>query len=116
MSYLPLDPILVFLLFLATGAGMAIAPLILSKLLRPNNPSKEKLMPYECGEIPVGEAKLGFEYYAYAALFLIFEIGTVFLFFFVFGKASIIFMYPFLGILLVALYYFMKEKDNISLE
>lgn len=114
MGYHPLDPVITFALFFVTGLGMAVLPLIISRLLRPSKPSREKLMPYECGELPVGEAKLTFEYYAYAALFLIFEIATVFLFLFVFGGGAMVFMYPFLLVLLAALFYFIKEKRWIE--
>ena len=113
MGYETLNPFIALIVFAIVGAGMAIAPLILSRLLRPSKPSKEKLMAYECGEIPIGEAKLTFEYYAYAALFLIFEIATVFLFLFVFSP-SIIYMYPFMAVLLVCLFYFIKEKKWVE--
>ncbi len=114
MAYESLNPIIVIAVFSVVGLVMAIAPLVISRLLRTQKPSKEKLMAYECGELPIGEAKLTFEYYAYAALFLIFEIAAVFLFFFVLGP-SLFYMYPFLAVLLVALFFFIKEKKWVEI-
>ena len=44
-------------LFIAVVAVMIPLPLILAKLVRPNNPGKEKLMPYECGIDPVDDSR-----------------------------------------------------------
>ena len=42
-------------IFIAVVAVMIPLPLILAKLVRPDNPGKEKLMPYECGIDPLGQ-------------------------------------------------------------
>nr|MDO8098424.1 NADH-quinone oxidoreductase subunit A [Candidatus Njordarchaeota archaeon] len=55
----------------------------LSYILRPHNPQSEtKLSPYECGQIPVGEARLEFpySYYLYAIVFTVVDVLSSFLF------------------------------------
>lgn len=65
--------VLVFLLF---GAGFILVNLLAGSLLRPSNPTPEKLTTYECGEEPVGGAWVRFNhrYYIVALVFLIFEV------------------------------------------
>ena len=72
----------VVLLFLAVGTGMIVVPMIALTLVRPHKPSVAKLMPYECGMEPVGDAQVCFDmrFYTDALVFLIFEVETVFLF------------------------------------
>jgi NADH-quinone oxidoreductase subunit A len=70
------------LIFLLVGAGFVIFNLLLGRLIRPNNPTPEKLIPYECGEEPVGPAWVQFNmrFYIIALCFLIFDVEIVFLF------------------------------------
>ena len=42
------------LMLLAAGAILVAAATTVSGLVAPHNPTREKLMPYECGENPVG--------------------------------------------------------------
>jgi NADH-quinone oxidoreductase subunit A len=58
------------------GVGMILAPLLFARLLRPNLPHPEKLMPYECGEPVFGSARVQFDlrFYVVALVFLIFDI------------------------------------------
>ena len=50
---------ILLLLTLGLATTMVIVPGIVSKLLRLNKPSVEKLEPYECGMQPVGGARGG---------------------------------------------------------
>jgi NADH-quinone oxidoreductase subunit A len=63
------------LLFLAAMVG-------LQKLLAPNNPFARKLMPYECGEPPTGNAWINFNlrFYLIALVFVIFEVEVAFIY------------------------------------
>lgn len=65
-------------------ASFLVAGLLLglSALLRPSNPTPEKLMPYESGVDPVGDgwAQSQVRYYVYALLFVIFDVEAVFIF------------------------------------
>ena len=65
-------------------AAFLIASLLLglSALLRPNRPTREKLMAYESGVDPVGEgwSQSQIRYYVFALLFVIFDVEAVFIF------------------------------------
>ncbi len=110
LSYLPI------LLLMLLAAGFALATLLLSSVLGPRRPSKDKLSPYECGIDPVGSARERFsvKFYLVAMLFIIFDIEIVFLYPWavilnslkLFGLVEMIF---FLGILLVGLLYVWKK-------
>jgi NADH-quinone oxidoreductase subunit A len=69
------------LVFLGGGIFLVGAALIVSRILRPSNPTREKTSTYECGEVPIGEAWVQFNvrYYLYALLFVIFDVEAVFL-------------------------------------
>ena len=56
--------------------------LLAAKLVRPDNPSKTKLMPYECGIDPVDSSRGRYtvRYYIVAILFVVFDVETIFLF------------------------------------
>ena len=72
-------PIFIFALvaFLVAAGTVAICTLI-----RPRNPSKTKLMPYECGITPFDNARGRYtvRFYIIAILFVIFDVETIFLF------------------------------------
>jgi NADH-quinone oxidoreductase subunit A len=65
-------------------AAFLIASLLLgvSALLRPNKPTREKLLTYESGVDPVGEgwSQSQVRYYVFALLFVIFDVEAVFIF------------------------------------
>jgi NADH-quinone oxidoreductase subunit A len=63
------------LVFMASMIG-------LQKLLAPYNPFPRKLMPYECGEPPTGNAWINFNvrFYLIALVFVIFEVEVAFIY------------------------------------
>src|SRR2546426_3219718 len=69
------------LLILVIAIGMAAAIIILSRLAAKQRPTREKLMPYECGVEPVGTARerQSVKFYLVAMVFLLFDIEAVFL-------------------------------------
>jgi NADH-quinone oxidoreductase subunit A len=69
------------LLILIIALGMAAVIIILSKLAAKSRPTREKLMPYECGVEPVGTARerQSVKFYLVAMAFLLFDIEAVFL-------------------------------------
>lgn len=78
--YIELLPVMFYgiVIFLLT-----LLMFVLSYLLRPHNPqSEEKLSPYECGQIPIGEARATFpySYYLYAIVFAVVDVLSAFLF------------------------------------
>ena len=73
-------PIIIFIVLAVALIGL---PLVLQYLLSPrNNKGGEKLISYECGEIPEGSAwvKFNIRFYVIALIFLIFDVEIVFLF------------------------------------
>lgn len=76
-------PYLSILIMIAFASFLSVAVFFMSSLLRPKNPYKEKLKPWECGLEPVGEANKGHfrvHFFIIAILFVIFDVETLFLF------------------------------------
>ena len=76
-DYLPI------IIFTALSVALIGLPLVLQHLLSPrNNKGGDKLISYECGEIPEGSAwvKFNVRFYVIALVFLIFDVEIVFLF------------------------------------
>ena len=69
-------------LFMAILGALLPLTLLLAKLVRPENPSKAKLMPYECGIDPVegSRGRYTVRFYIVAILFVVFDVETIFLF------------------------------------
>ncbi|MBZ5645905.1 MAG: NADH-quinone oxidoreductase subunit A [Acidobacteriia bacterium] len=69
-------------IFAAVVAVLIPVTLMVAKLVRPQNPGRIKLMPYECGVDPIGDSRQRYtvRFYIVAILFVIFDIETVFLF------------------------------------
>jgi NADH-quinone oxidoreductase subunit A len=96
---------------------MVGAPTFISRFLRVNRPTKEKLSVYECGVNPIGEARVRFsiKFYLIAMLFILFDIDLVFLYPWAavhrwlgwFGLAE---MAVFIGILMVGFVYIWKRR------
>lgn len=70
------------LVFLAVGAGMGIALLLVGGILGPRNPSEEKNSAYECGFEAFDDSHMQFDvrFYLIAILFIIFDLEIAFLF------------------------------------
>ena len=64
------------LVFLGVGALFLCVNLLISSLIRPSKYSQEKLIPYECGENPVGSPwiKFNIRFYVFALIFIIFDV------------------------------------------
>jgi NADH-quinone oxidoreductase subunit A len=71
-------------IFLFAGVVAVLIPftLLIAKLVRPDNPGKTKLMPYECGVDPIGDSRQRYtvRFYIVAILFVVFDVETIFLF------------------------------------
>ena len=109
-------PVIVFVLI---GVALLVAPLVLQYLLSPrHNKSGEKLVSYECGEVPEGSAwvKFNVRFYIIALIFIIFDVEVVFLFpwavvFKDIGLLALIEVMVFLGILIVGFAYVWMKGD-----
>ncbi|MGO8685266.1 MAG: NADH-quinone oxidoreductase subunit A [Thermoleophilia bacterium] len=98
--------------FVASGGLLVVLILLTSKLINPDNPTKTKLSPYECGIEPVGDSWHPFavRYYVFALLFLVFDVESIYLFpwtitFRSLGGSGFIEMMTFIAILVVGLVY-----------
>jgi NADH-quinone oxidoreductase subunit A len=74
--YLPL------LLHFVVAGALAGAIVLLSSIFGYRRPSRAKSSPYECGMVPVGDARGRFsvKFYLVAMLFIIFDVEAVFLY------------------------------------
>ena len=70
------------LLFSATAILFVFGSLLAGRFLRPNAPTREKSMIYECGEKPIGQAWFNFNprFYLIALVFVIFEVEIAFMY------------------------------------
>ena len=68
--------------FAAFGLLLVAATLGITYLVRPSNPTKEKVTTYECGVDPVGEGwnHTFVRYYIFGLLFVLFDVEAVFIF------------------------------------
>ncbi len=75
-SYLTLGILLI------VAIGLVAVMLGISRLLRPNNPTKQKLINYESGVDPVsgGWSQSQIRYYMFALLFVFFDVEAAFIF------------------------------------
>ena len=103
-------------LFIAIVAVAIPIPLLLAKLVRPENPGKTKLMPYECGIDPVDSARGRYtiRFYIVAILFVVFDVETIFLFpwavqFRALGLFGLVEMLVFLAILIAGYVWVWKK-------
>jgi NADH-quinone oxidoreductase subunit A len=69
-------------LFLMIAIGFAVVALLVGRLVNPQRRHRMKLEPYECGIVPLTDARdrYSIRYYLIAMLFVIFDVETVFLF------------------------------------
>ena len=107
-------------LFVAVVGALIPITLVLAKLVRPDNPSRAKLSPYECGIDPVDRARGRYtvRYYIIAILFVVFDVETIFLFpwavkFKALGVFGLMEMLVFLGILVVG-YIWIWQKGALE--
>lgn len=115
-SYIPHEylPILVIMIIsFAFGSGA----LFIGNLFRLRRPYKEKLMPYESGNPPIGEPRYRFNirFYIIAMLFVIFDVEAVFLYpwaivYKKIGLYALIEMMLFIFILLIGYVYAWKKE------
>ena len=103
-------------IFIAVALAIPVVTLIIAKAVRPDDPTKTKLMPYECGIDPEGSARGRYtvRFYIVAILFVVFDVETIFLFpwavqFKALGFFGFIEMMVFLAILVVGYIWIWKK-------
>lgn len=106
------------LIFLFVGFFFVAISVFLSRLLHSKSHAKDKFIPYECGEEPVGDTRIKFNtrFYIIALIFLIFEIEIVLLLpwgvvFKDLGGLAFVEMLIFAVILLIGLIYVWAKGD-----
>jgi NADH-quinone oxidoreductase subunit A len=101
-------------LLLALGVVFFVAALSANRLLRPQRPTPQKVLGYECGldSEGAGWAQSSIRYYVYAFLYVVFAVDAVFLFPWAtvfaapgFGAVTLGEMFVFLGFLAVGILY-----------
>lgn len=82
MSTLNLDVYMPVVILIILALLVAGGSLLLSKVIRPSNPTDLKLTAYECGEAPVGSAWSNFNvrFYVIALIFIIFDVESALMF------------------------------------
>ncbi len=87
---------------LVAGTLLMGVALVAASLLRPKKPSRAKLETYECGIQTVGNAWVQFrvQYYIFALIFVLFDVGGVFLFPFAVAYNAL----PLYAVMIVALF------------
>ena len=80
LGYLPIF-IFIIAIFLL-GAGMLIASQVFGRLAGRYYPTEEKNSTYECGMLPIKDARQRFDirFYLVAMLFIVFDIEVVFMY------------------------------------
>lgn len=94
---------------------LAILLMVLSRVLGPYRPNKNKLNPYESGMDPVGDAadRYSIAFYLVAMEFIVFDLEVVFVYpwavnFLNYGVGTIVAMVVFILILFIGLLYTVK--------
>ncbi|OEF99827.1 NADH:ubiquinone oxidoreductase subunit A [Vulcanibacillus modesticaldus] len=83
MDYIYSNSYLSITIFILLGIMLPVAAIeMVSPLISPKKPSKEKSVTYESGILPTGDARVQFNvrYYLFALLFVVFDVETVFLY------------------------------------
>lgn len=115
-----------FIIFAVAAIALVAVVLILSALLRPHvHQSETKLSPYECGEEPIGEARMNFpySYYVYTIIFAVIDVLAALLFMFAiafhapdgFSVSLVIQAFILVGILIAGLVYGLSKVSEVML-
>jgi NADH-quinone oxidoreductase subunit A len=109
--------------FLGVALGFVWALFFASRLVQPRVAEGDKSLVYECGELPVGSARIqfNFRFYIMALIFLIFDVEIAFVFpvTAIFrkwvesgqGLLAFVEIFLFVGILFIGLVYLWRKGD-----
>ncbi len=115
---MPADTYLPLIVFFFVGLIVVAMFYVPALLMGPKNENDIKLMPFECGNDPVGEPTVPFNprFYQVAILFLVFDVEIAFLYPWLLiyhAKPSVgglVIMGLFLTVLMVALIYVVRKR------
>jgi len=111
------------IIFAIVGLGLPIITILMSLFLRPRRSLREpqESVPYESGSVPIGSNRaVGFGYYQYALLFLLFDIAAFFLILAsliapILSAAAFIAIFVFIIFLSLAILYALKSKEYLEI-
>src|SRR3989337_1580938 len=110
---------LAVIIFIVVGLALPIGTIAMSLFLRPRKSAREpqESVPYESGSVPIGSNRaVGFGYYQYALLFLLFDIAAFFLILAsliapILSAAAFIAIFIFIIFLSLAILYALRSKE-----
>ena len=114
VSYIPLAALGVL--------ALGFAPLAwwMSRFLRPKKPSQWQDDTYECGSEPIGVARVQFrfQYYAFALIFVVFDLVATFLMIWAIAFSGLtmtaqLLMLVFFAILILGVTYALKKEETV---
>jgi NADH:ubiquinone oxidoreductase subunit 3 (subunit A) len=115
-----LDTYLPIAIYIVIALAIPVIAFWMNDLFRPSNPSAMKGETYECGEAPIGEARVQFhfQFYMYAIIFVVFDVIAVFLLiwglsFDLLTTESKIIMLAFFAFMLIGAFYALKKEDRV---
>lgn len=113
MAYIPV------LILMAIGTAVGLGALLIGHLVGPKIPNRLKNSPFECGMLPVGDARhrISVRFYLVAILFLLFDVEAIFFFpwavvyrkYLSVNSFILVEMGFFVGILLVGYFYVLRK-------
>jgi len=113
-TYLP------FLFVGIISLGFAPAAWLVSRFIRPSKSSKWTDETYECGSVPIGDTRVQFrfQYYAFALIFVVFDLIVTFLLIWAVAYAGLstmatVYVLLFLGFMLLGVTYSLKKEESI---
>ncbi len=115
---MPADTYLPLIVFFFVGLIVVAMFYVPALLMGPKNENDIKLMPFECGNDPVGEPTVPFNprFYQVAILFLVFDVEIAFLYPWLLiyhekpSVGGLVIMGLFLTVLMVALIYVVRKR------
>lgn len=115
-----LDTYLPIAIFAVIALGVPAFAFWMTKFFRPTRTTALKRETYECGEVPIGVARVQFhfQFYMFAIIFVVFDIVTVFLMIWALNFVNLSFdakmlMLAFFGLLLVGVFYALKKEERL---
>jgi NADH-quinone oxidoreductase subunit A len=111
VEYLPV------VIFMAVVLAFGVGTILVGTIFRPRRPYREKLLPYESGNPPVGEPRYRFsvKFYIIAMLFVVFDVEAVFMYpwaivFDKIGLYAVVEMMLFIAVLVVGYLYAWRKE------
>jgi len=76
-----LDAYMPVAIFFGIAVLFPVIVYFMTRLVRPQKPTPQKDITYECGELPEGEAQVqfNFQYYMFALIYVVFDVAAIFL-------------------------------------